>query len=288
MAIFHRTAPHFAVEAVQQFGPNVIGFQLTTGARRWYIVGCYLAPDDTSTIERVVKALRECPKGAKLLVAGDLNINFAAPEGDRREEDIAATLATEGLEDMDPHFLPRQRCWCRDRRTWGMLRNGREVRSQTDYILGTDRRLFEIVFVRDPWHNSDHYMVLGFLTSSPLTEHKRYLRGRKRWPLRPPTKPTRMDKTFAALRRAVPKSQPRAARQNAWISEETWRLVYERVSARWDPRKGQALKRRLGRAIKASLAADRRRRADEAGADVEALMGADPHLIQEDWHRIQG
>ena len=31
VAIFHRPAPHFAVEAVQQIGPNVIGFQLATG-----------------------------------------------------------------------------------------------------------------------------------------------------------------------------------------------------------------------------------------------------------------
>ena len=31
VALFHRPAPHFAVEAVQQFGPNVIGFQLATG-----------------------------------------------------------------------------------------------------------------------------------------------------------------------------------------------------------------------------------------------------------------
>ena len=94
MAIFHRPVPHFAVESVQQFGPNVVGFQLTTRARRWYIVGCYLAPDDTSTIDRFVEALRERPKGAELLVTGDLNINFTAPEGDRREEDIAETLAT--------------------------------------------------------------------------------------------------------------------------------------------------------------------------------------------------
>ena len=28
VTVFHRPAPHFAVEAVQQFGPNVIGFQL--------------------------------------------------------------------------------------------------------------------------------------------------------------------------------------------------------------------------------------------------------------------
>ena len=35
-------------------------------------------PRDTSTIERVVEVLRERPKGAELLVAGDLNINFVA------------------------------------------------------------------------------------------------------------------------------------------------------------------------------------------------------------------
>ena len=58
------------------------------------------------TIERVVEALRERPKVADLLVAGDLNINFAEPEGDQREKNIATTLATEGLEDMAAHFLP--------------------------------------------------------------------------------------------------------------------------------------------------------------------------------------
>ena len=39
VAIFYRSEPHFVVEAVDKFGPNVIGFQLATGARRWYIVG---------------------------------------------------------------------------------------------------------------------------------------------------------------------------------------------------------------------------------------------------------
>ena len=59
VAIFHRPAPHFGLEAVRKYGPNVIGFQLATGAWRWYIVECYLAPDNTSTIERVVEALRD-------------------------------------------------------------------------------------------------------------------------------------------------------------------------------------------------------------------------------------
>ena len=42
-----------------------------------------------------------------------------------------------------------------------MIRAGREVRSRTDYILGTDRRIFWNVSARDPSHNSDQYMVLG-------------------------------------------------------------------------------------------------------------------------------
>ena len=79
------------------------------GARRWYILGCYLAPNGTLTIERVVKSLKERPKVAELLVAGNMNVNLAETEGDRREEDIAATLATEGLEDMAAHSLPRRR-----------------------------------------------------------------------------------------------------------------------------------------------------------------------------------
>ena len=38
VAFFYRPSPHFEVEAVRQFGPNVVAFQLETGARRWYII----------------------------------------------------------------------------------------------------------------------------------------------------------------------------------------------------------------------------------------------------------
>ena len=95
------------------------------------------------------------------MVAGDFNVSLSEPEGDRRGEDIAAAMATEGLEDMSEHFLPRQRSWFRDERTWSMIREGMEVRSRTDYILGTNRCLFGNLSVWDPRHNSDHYMVLG-------------------------------------------------------------------------------------------------------------------------------
>ena len=130
-----------------------------------------------------------------------------------------------------------------------MLRKGREVRSRTDYILGTDHRLFGNISIRDPRHNSDHYMVLGCLPSASLTEHKQYLGVQKKLPLKPPTETTREYEVFAALRRAVPKARVREARENEWILTGTWRLVDERVSARRDLAKGQAIRRRMGRTI---------------------------------------
>ena len=49
VALFYRSEPHFVVEAVEKFGPNVLGFQLATGERRWYILGVYIAPEDMET-----------------------------------------------------------------------------------------------------------------------------------------------------------------------------------------------------------------------------------------------
>ena len=103
-----------------------------------------------------------------------------------------------------------------------------------DYILGTDRLLIGNVSVRDPRHNSDHYMIMGCLHSASLREHARYLGGCKRLPLRPPTEMKREDRIFAALRRDTPKPQAREDQKNARILATTWRLVDERVSARRD------------------------------------------------------
>ena len=44
--MFYRPSPHYAVEAIQKFGPNVVGFQLAMGEWQWYIIGSYLAPDE--------------------------------------------------------------------------------------------------------------------------------------------------------------------------------------------------------------------------------------------------
>ena len=56
-----------------------------------------------------------------------------------------------------------------------MLRKWREVMFLTDYLFGTDCRLFQNVSVRDSRHNCDHYIVLGCLRGASHREHSRYL-----------------------------------------------------------------------------------------------------------------
>ena len=196
-------------------------------------------------------------------------------------------MTAAGVEDMRAHFLPQRRRWGRERRTWSMVQEGKVVRSRTDYILGTDQSIFRNVSVRNPRHNTDHFMVVGCLRSAPEREHTRYIAGSNKSPLRPPTEPTRDDGIFAALRRAVPKPHAKERRKNEWISEETWSLVDKRVSAR----RGtgvQARIRRLGRAIRESLKGDRKRRLEIAGEEVEMLLGEDPPNAKEAWRRLKG
>ena len=162
-----------------------------------------------------------------------------------------------------------------------MVRVGREVRSRTDYILGKYRCIFKNLAVRDPRHNSDHYLVLGCLHSSPLREQNNSLRRRKRIPLRPPPTPTREDGLFAALRRAIPKPKPWESRKNEWILVATWRIVDKRVFARWYLARYQSHIWRLGSAINASLKEDRLKGTQEAGEELDRLLRADPPLHKE-------
>ena len=56
-------------------------------------MGCYLAPENASTIDNVVAAISQQPRGATLLVVGDFNTDLDAPKGRERDEGIAAAMA---------------------------------------------------------------------------------------------------------------------------------------------------------------------------------------------------
>ena len=72
----NRDSPAFAVKAKRQFNANTIACNLTIGYRRWYIVGCYLAPFDNTRIWYVEAAMVEWPRGADLIFAGYLNVDL--------------------------------------------------------------------------------------------------------------------------------------------------------------------------------------------------------------------
>ena len=98
VALFYWESPAFAVEAICQFGANVIACQLATGERRWYIIGCYMAPGDRETIRGLEAEMAERPKGTELIVAGNLNVDLRKAGGRGRDGDIVAAVAKAGVE----------------------------------------------------------------------------------------------------------------------------------------------------------------------------------------------
>ena len=123
--------------------------------------------------------------GTALLVAGDFNSNLAKPEGSEGYDEISVSVVTAGLDYMSGNFLLRHIPWVQDGRTWSMQRQGWEVQSWTDSILGKDCRLLYKVSIRDPRHKTDNYMILGCLCGDVKREHNGYLGRRMCLPLRP-------------------------------------------------------------------------------------------------------
>ena len=48
--VFYRKAENFLLEALYLHGPNTVSFQVVTGQQQWHAVGCYISPDNSSTI----------------------------------------------------------------------------------------------------------------------------------------------------------------------------------------------------------------------------------------------
>ena len=143
--LYRYNNPQFQVKKMKKHEPNVLCSQVSSGGRRWFIVGCYLAPNNVATIERLVTAIGQRPRGAELMVAGYLNTNSATPGGSKHMEEITASISTSGMQDISTHFLLHHKYWAWDRRTWCMRHLVRKVWSRTEYILGMDIRMFQNV-----------------------------------------------------------------------------------------------------------------------------------------------
>ena len=156
-------------------------------------------------------AIRQLPRGLELLFTSDFNVDLAVSERNSHDDDIAVALVNAGLEDMNTHLILRIKQWLRDFQMWSMIRRGRMVLSQTDYILGKDCYLLQNMSLRDAWHNTYHYLVLGYLHVAPSAEHSLYLSRRIISPLCPLNAPGGVDRLLAELQ-GVTSKPPRRER----------------------------------------------------------------------------
>jgi hypothetical protein len=114
-------------------------------------------------------------------------------------------------------------------------------------------------------------MVIGETLAAETNKCKAYVRGRRRLPLKPPTRGprTKSDTLYQAiLDRTETVPVPRGERK-AWISQETWQLIDRRITVRRAPTFDQQQYRWLSRKIKQSLKKDRKTRTIKAGETVK-------------------
>jgi len=97
----------FEVDAVTIVSPNLLTFQLVTGEDRYFVIGAYIPPADTTGVDDLRTAWAACPTNCKPLLLGDLNIDFRSPRTER-EEIIADFLDEINVFDTSHRFIQRK------------------------------------------------------------------------------------------------------------------------------------------------------------------------------------
>jgi len=294
---YKQDATNWHIESQQRHGPNVISCILVSADKRTPLIGAYLPPSHLNDLPYLTQALDRFPNQAPILL-GDLNADIHNLAASQRNTQVDTLLGTYGLDDMLIHF--RQRKPFRHYKTWHQYRSDTNTihRSRCDYILGTDRRLFQSVGIRDPRHfSTDHYMVVATYLAKPQRSHKKYLLGRKTFPLKLP-KWGPLPKADALYEQLLdywdpPPPSAKKTKPN-WITQPTLQLMDARCSLRRNPRHNRTEARRLSRAINARLKLDRKARTEQAGAAIQAALdGPEPNMRQsykilQAWYKHHG
>eukprot|EP00957_Ditylum_brightwellii_P145561 11083161-Ditylum_brightwellii.AAC.1 len=134
----------YEVKEVKFLGPHVLSFQLRMGLDQYFVMGCYIPPDDLAALEHVKKVWEEWLKGCKPLLLGDLNIDLEYPR-DKRDGIIAKQCNSMDLHCMSRQFHGHHRnIHMRGQWSWRQKRMGRWISSKPDYFLAQekDRRKF--------------------------------------------------------------------------------------------------------------------------------------------------
>lgn len=276
VALCWRDSAFYEVEGISKHGPNVISCELVSGGRRWLVIGAYIPPseDDGSTCTHILAAQMRRPQ-LPVILLGDLNVDFDQLWIDApRNMGIAAMVASLGVEDVISNFRQTRRH--ADGITWRQNRNNGEVSSRCDYILSSSSRIFTAVRIVTPRHyDSDHNAVVATMIPTPKQQHRRYLNGRKAFPLKVVDRDrTEVDGYFDSVLSRIPAVHGGNHREwRSWISENTWRLVDQRAALRRSSGLDRTRELNIitGR-IRRSIRQDRKRRTEEAGAEIERCL----------------
>ena len=284
--VYRANSDHFwHLESIRSFGPNVISALLVSGTHRWNLVGCYIPPSDRdgTTLSQIHSAAQRFSH--PLLLLGDLNVDLDNPHSPR-DLAISASLATLGIFDFSTSFYRRVHRW-----TWCQRRDGVVIHSLCDYILGTSRTDWRnIQYKTVPYYDSDHRLVRGDLLLPSAHCHHHYVKLRKRYPFRLPSRSTRLcDKKLSFLRKHRDRPSPAQFRSDSWIAPDTWVLIDRRAHAKRFRNTSSAQLRLLSCSIRRHIRHDRRVRTNTIGRHIELCLasndskGAYRHL--KGWYR---
>jgi len=221
------------------------------------------------------------------MLTADLNVDLYSPAPDLRTCQVADFLAANDMEDMLQHYHSRRRF--RHQKTWYQKRYNPDgtiqtiLRSRTDYIITspTLRHYFKNVQLVDPRiHRSDHYVVKATIKSAPRKAQRKYLQGRKKFPLPPitPNSPTftQADQLFMELKSYMPRPKQKQPHLWAdWLSTNAKQLICQRsqlAKSNTQKKDNRPELRRLSREIDKSRKEDTKRRTETAAAEIEACL----------------
>ena len=122
------------------------------------------------------------------IVLGDLNVDLNKARSPRIQR-VADLLTEYSIINLVRHFPQHHRF--QNLKIWLQVRQGTVLWPRCDYILGTDRRRFELVGIRDMRNFSlDHLTLRARLLRRPTRCHTRYLRGSRELLITPPCRGT--------------------------------------------------------------------------------------------------
>ena len=93
------------MDGTTRFGPNIVRFLLTSGARLWYVVTAYVTPNNVAEVNRVEQAMIAASKVLEMILLGGLNARLV-DRREKREDDLATALVEWGLVNITYHFMP--------------------------------------------------------------------------------------------------------------------------------------------------------------------------------------